>query len=324
MERAGERRVLHVFAVTNEQDVLENVSLERLQEDDIAWYWVDFDVPTAEEGKLLAEHFRFHPLAIEDCFHFIQRPKMDHYDDYQFLVLHAIDPLELTPNEIDLFLGRNFIVTFHLDPSRELWEVRSKFLYEKKVRELGPLFVAYLVMDKLVDHYFPTVYQIEEHLDVIEENTKGVSIKSLMNQVFDIRSDLLKIRRTVVPMRDLLYRILNSERLDEARKHRVYFTDVYDHLLKLSEMIDANRDMTADLRDSYLSLNSNRMNSIMMVLTMITVIFMPLTLIAGIYGMNFEHMPELTWKYGYFAVLGLMGTLGFLMILWFRHKGWFD
>jgi magnesium transporter len=165
---------------------------------------------------------------------------------------------------------------------------------------------------------------IEDHLDEIEENTRGLSKNILMDQVFEIRADLLKLRRTVVPMRDLLYRILNTERLAEVQEQHVYYTDVYDHLLKLSEMIDGNREMTADLRDSYISLNSHRMNKIMMVLTVITTIFMPLTLIAGIYGMNFSYMPELQSKYGYYCVLGLMALLGFLMYLWFRRKGWFD
>jgi len=316
--------MLHIYALTKQHQLLHDVSLARVAEPDILWYWVDFDQPTPEEGKLLADYFQFHSLAIEDCFHFTQRPKLDHYEDYHFLVVHSLDPLELDADEIDLFIGKNFLVTFHLDKSREIEEVRHKFVGDRKAQERGPLFVAYLVIDKLVDHYFPTLYQIEEQLDIIEENTSGLKIKTLMDQVFDIRGDLLKIRRTIVPMRDLLYRILNSERVDEYKKHRVYFTDIHDHLLKLTEMIDSNREMTADLRDSYLSLNSNRMNSIMMVLTMITVIFMPLTLIAGIYGMNFDNMPELRMEYGYFAVLGFMVTLAVLMIMWFKRKGWFD
>ena len=125
-------------------------------------------------------------------------------------------------------------------------------------------------------------------------------------------------------MRDLLYRIINSEKIADVRVQLAYFTDIYDHLLKLAEMLETNREMTADLRDSYDSLRSNRMNSIMKTLTVITTIFMPLTFIAGVYGMNFVHMPELEWQDGYFLVLGVMLLLGIGMFLWFKRKGWFD
>lgn len=124
-------------------------------------------------------------------------------------------------------------------------------------------------------------------------------------------------------MRDLLYRILNSERLPDFKKHKLYFSDIHDHLLKLSHMIESSRDMTSDMRDSYLSVNSNRMNKNMIVLTVITTIFIPLTFIVGIYGMNFENMPELKWKYGYFLVLGIIAFVGISMFLWFKRKGWF-
>ena len=301
-----------------------DLPLEELKAKDIAWYWVDFVTPTQREGMLLQDFFHFHPLAIEDCFHFTQRPKIDHYEDYDFFVLHALNQLELTSQEVDLFVGANFIVSYHAAALREIESVWSLVLTDHKAHQRGPLFVAYLIMDKLVDQYFPSIYQIEEHLDAIEDNTHGLSVRQLMSQVFGIRADLLKLRRTVFPMRDLLYHVLHAGRTRGATDYRVYFTDVHDHLLKLSEMIESNREMTADMRDSYLSVNSNRMNSIMMMLTMITTIFMPLTLLAGIYGMNFDNMPELHWKYGYYVVLGLMGTVAAIMFWWFRRKGWFD
>ena len=316
--------LIRTIAITHDQEVRRDLPLEALADPEIAWYWVDFNEPTHEEGMLLQDHFRFHPLAIEDCFHFTQRPKIDHYTDYQFYVLHALNQLELTSEEVDLFVGANFIVSFHMAPLREIESVWEQVPGHHRAHKIGPLFVAYLIMDKLVDQYFPSIYQIEEHLDTIEDNTRGLSVKRLMNQVFNIRSDLLQLRRTIFPMRDLLYRVLHAEHMPRIAETRVYFTDVYDHLLKLSEMIESNREMTADLRDSYLSVNSNRMNSIMMVLTVITTIFMPLTLLAGIYGMNFENMPELRWHYGYYAVLVMMGSVAAFMFWWFRRKGWFE
>ncbi|MGN7233762.1 magnesium/cobalt transporter CorA, partial [Priestia megaterium] len=150
------------------------------------------------------------------------------------------------------------------------------------------------------------------------------SIALLMNDVFDIRSDLLKLRKTILPMRDLLYRIINSERLYIPAEQKAYFNDIYDHLIKLTSMVEANRDMTSDMRDNYLSLNANRMNSIMMTLTIISSIFIPLTFVVGLYGMNFDHMPELHWHYGYYIVLGIMALMTIGMILWFKRKGWFN
>jgi magnesium transporter len=180
-------------------------------------------------------------------------------------------------------------------------------------------------MDKLVDNYFPTLYFIEDQLNELEaQGENRPNIQKLTQQVYDIRSDLLRLRRTVLPMRDLLYRIINSEKISGFKGQHAYYTDIYDHLLKLSEMIESNREMTADLRDSYDSLRSNRMNSIMKTLTVITTIFMPLTFIAGVYGMNFVNMPELQWHSGYYIVIGVMLVLGLGMYSWFKRKGWFD
>lgn len=315
--------MIRTLAVTNNLEINENVPLARLSDAAIKWYWVDFNAPGEQEAKLLEEHFHFHPLAVEDCFHLLQRPKLDHYEDVHFFVMHAINSKTLAAEEVDLFLGKNYIVTFHFNPSREIEDAWSRISKQNPSIEKGHLYASYLVMDKLVDQYFPSVYQIEEELNDIENNVNTESIQAVMNDIFEIRSKLLKLRRTIVPMRDLLYRIINSERIEGLKGLLFYFTDVHDHLLKLSEIIDSNRDITADMRDSYISLNSNRMNTIMKTLTVITTIFMPLTFIAGIYGMNFNNMPELKWHWGYFTVLTVMFGIGFGMFMWFRKKGWF-
>lgn len=314
--------MLRIMAIHKDGTIANDLPLQQLSRPDIQWYWVDFNEPTEEEAMLLERHFHFHPLAIEDCFHLLQRPKLDHYDDVHFFVLHAINPITLDAEEVDLFLGKNFVVTFHLQPSSEIDEAWKRITGQPDLLEKGQLYAAYLVMDKLVDQYFPAVYQLEDQLSESESARK--SIQALMDDIFEIRAKLLKLRKTILPMRDLLYRILNSERIEGVKEHLAYFTDIYDHLLKLSEMIESNREMTADMRDSYISINSNRMNAIMKTLTVITTIFMPLTFIAGIYGMNFEYMPELKWDWGYFTVLGVMFSIGFGMYVWFRRKGWFD
>lgn len=318
--------MIRTMGMTRDHQVVTNLPLERIKDGHFVWTWVDLDAPTPEETEVLSSFFHFHPLAIEDCLHVLQRPKMDYYEDFQFLVLHAIDEKTLDTVEVDLFIGDACLVSFHqrrLDELDEAWSSMLNRAHDYKVWVHGPYSAAYRVIDSLVDHYFPCVYEIEDELDELESKGSSESVEQLMNQVFDLRSRLLKLRRTIVPMRDLMYRILNSQHVQGDKEPRAYYADIYDHLLKLSEMIEADREMTADLRDSYISLNSNRMNGIMKTLTVITTIFMPLTLIAGIYGMNFVNMPELHWKYGYFAIIGLMAALGGWMILWFGRRGWF-
>ncbi len=316
--------MLRTFAVTNGLEMINDVPLKELTNASIKWFWVDFNEPTEEEALLLEQHFRFHPLAVEDCLHLLQRPKLDHYDDIHFFVLHAMNQKTFAVEEIDLFWGKNFIVTFHLKPSGELDDAWNRIAEQKKLLEKGHIFTAYLVIDKLVDQYFPSVYQLDDQISEIETNHRKDSIQGLMNDIFDIRSKLLELRRTIIPMRDLLNRIINSERIEGIKEHLFYFTDVYDHLLRLSELIESNRELTADIRESYISLNSNRMNTIMKTLTVITTIFMPLTFFVGIYGMNFDNMPELHWKWGYFIVLGILFGIGLGMYFWFKRKGWFD
>ncbi|RPK14689.1 magnesium/cobalt transporter CorA [Priestia endophytica] len=317
--------MINFIAITNENNLETNINLHHADLSKYKWFWVDFDKPTDEEIKHLAYTFQFHPLAIEDCVQRLQRPKLDYYDDYTFYVTHIIREIEkeIYKEELDFFVGEKFIVTFHRMPSKEVTQVWDRLSVKENTGKWDTFYVFYQILDKIVDNYFPLIYKIEDELNKIEHNTTNKSMTDLMNELFDTRSMLLNLRHTVNPMRDLLYRMLNSHHLSGIREKREYFSDIYDHLLKLSEMVMSNREVTADIRDSYLSLNSHQTNNVMKVLTIITSIFAPLTFIAGIYGMNFENMPELTWKYGYFLSLGFMGVIGVLMYLWFKRKGWF-
>lgn len=317
--------MINIIGITEDNKLEADIKIKDLQLSSYKWCWVDFNEPTEEEMKHLGETFHFHPLAIEDCIQRLQRPKLDYYEDHTFYVTHIVREKEneIVKDELDFFVGENFIVTFHLMPTmevRQVWErVRSLSNFEK----WDTYYVFYQILDKIVDNYFPLIYKIEDQLDNIEDNTGKKSMNELMNELFEIRHQLLNLRHSVNPMRDLLYRMLNSHHLSGIRNRREYFSDIYDHLLKLSEMVMSNREVTADIRDSYLSLNSHQTNNVMKVLTIITSIFAPLTFIAGIYGMNFEHMPELGWKYGYLFSIGLMALMGVTMFLWFKKKGWF-
>lgn len=308
---------------TVNQEIIFDFPLEYIETNELDWYWVDIAQPTKEEEQLLSSFFQFHPLAIEDCLQMLQRPKLDHYGDYEFFVLHAFNEKKMEAEELNLFVGKDFVVSFHFPPMQELQEARERIKNNPRDWERGTMLITYNIVDKVVDTYFPIVYHIEDYLNEVDERLSMDMDHLSMDQVFDLRSDLLRLRRTIIPMRDLLYRVMYSERINLNQSERAYFDDIYDHLLKLTEMVEANRELTADIRDSYDSINASRMNRIMMILTTVSTVFIPLTFIVGVYGMNFINMPELEWKYGYFIVVGLMVVIAAGMIAWFKYKGWF-
>lgn len=314
--------MIHTLGFTKENELLFDFPLSDIHTRNFQWYWVDFDQPTGEEINLLHSFFQFHPLAIEDCLQVLQRPKLNYYEDYTFFVLHSLSQNHLEAEEINMFFGKNYVVTFHFHEAEELNDAKERIIRNPNKWEDGHVFTAYQIIDKTVDYYFPILYQIEDNLNDIEEKLSPSTVHLSMDFVFDVRSDLLRLRRTIIPMRELLYRMLNSDVLAFSKTQHAYFGDIHDHLLRLVDILELNRELTSDIRDSQLSINSNQMNRIMMILTIISSVFIPLTFIAGVYGMNFEHMPELRWRYSYLAVLVIMLFIGIAMLLWFKHKGW--
>jgi len=312
--------MIQIIAVTANQDVVTNISIEELfqNQNRYLWYWIDFDQPTEKEICYLTTPLNFHPLSIEDCLHNLQRPKIDYFEDYTFFVTHSLVAKTFQKDELNLFLGSNFIVSFHHHSSMEVQLVK-----EKLQKNWTQYTVLYQLLDQLVDHYFPIVYKIEDRLTEIDENPQNKTMEVLLNDLFATRHHLLSIRHTVIPMRDLLYQLINTNKLTAVWNKREYYSDIYDHLLKLAELIESNREITTDIRDSYLSYNSHHSNRIMQILTIITTIFMPLSFLAGLYGMNFHYMPELHFRYGYFILLGIMAVIVLSMFLWFKQKGWF-
>lgn len=315
--------MIRTIAVNKNYQLVKDLQISELVTGEFQWYWIDFQHPNEDEIDYLRDPLHFHPLAIEDCIFTLQRPKLDYYEECTFFVTNALNQRTITREEIDFFLSGNFIVTFHNKPSIEIDEVWKRINLSQSMKKWNPTHVLYFVIDQMVDNYFPPVYQIEDILNEIDENSKGRSMEALLGDLFDTRHHLLSLRHTITPMRDLIYRVLNSQRLSEVQGRKEYFSDIHDHLLKLTEMIEANRELATDIRDSYISLNSHQTNHVMKVLTVITTIFMPITFIVGLYGMNFHFMPELTWKYGYFGSLFLMFFVTLGMSLWFIKKGWF-
>jgi magnesium transporter len=318
--------LIRTLAYTKTKELKTNLTIAEIKaiRPQLAWYWIDFDQPTQNETIELHK-LGFHELSIQDCLHLQQRTKLDDYDDYHFFVINAIDTDRLEPKEIDIFQHPQYTVTFHYKHQPEIDHVWERMLTDPTAQSLGSRFITYKIMDKVADAFFPIAEQLEDHLTAIGMKPEASGhMQNPMNQVFQIRHNLLSLRHIVWPFRDLVSRITQSDHLSGSEEERRYYMDVYDHLLKLSSMIESSREITSDIRDNYLSINSHRMNSVMMTLTIITTIFMPLTFIVGVYGMNFNYMPGIRWHYGYFMMLGFIATIALVMYLWFKRKGWFS
>ncbi|KKB39174.1 magnesium/cobalt transporter CorA [Bacillus thermotolerans] len=314
--------MIRTCALTENGEFLTDIPLSEKQEKNLKWTWTDFYDPSAEEARLLKSLFKFHPLAVEDCLdNQSGRPKLDFYKNYAFFLIHSIEPATLKGREIGVFINEQMIVTVRQHSIEEVDEVWDQVPDQPSLQE-GPVRIFHRLTDLCVDHCFPPVYKMEDLLNSMDEEVDVAPGNDLIDRLFTMRHDLAKLRRTIFPMRDVIYRLLNSTRLDYMKEYHIYFRDVYDHLLKLVEMLESYREFSSDVRDSYLSVNSDKMNNIMMTLTIITTIFMPLTFIAGVYGMNFHYMPELEWRYGYFLILGLMGGISLVMFALFVKVGW--
>lgn len=288
--------------------------------------WLDMENPTVEEYTLLEKVFKFHYLAIEDCRHLQNRSKLDEYSGYAFMILQVLlarnkrNRLEF--GELKVFLGENYLVTIHHQPMSFLDEVYDRCQRKQEIMSKGVDFLFYTVLDALLDQYLPFFDIIDEDVERLEETIFQDPTNEHLNELFQLRRQLVVLRRVLSPLRDILNMLLNPGATYLREKYRAYFLDIYDHVLRSLEMVDSFHDLLNSLFEMYLSLVSNRLNEVMKTLTIIATIFMPLTLISGIYGMNFENFPELKWKYGYYGVLGLMGAVTGIMLFFFRKKKW--
>ncbi|HEX8475127.1 MAG TPA: magnesium/cobalt transporter CorA [Pyrinomonadaceae bacterium] len=288
--------------------------------------WADVSDPTSEDFLELAKEFNFHPLSIEDCRNEHQRPKVEEYHGYYFIVLYeaelagAHDRLEL--RELNIFLGKNFLVTVHSRPIRAI-ETAGRLWREWTDRaEHGSGLLAYLLIDAIVDDYMPLLDLLSENIDDLEDKIFGDFQPEAISEIFRVKKQLLYLRRSIAPLRDVFNTMLRREQPIFARETHVYFQDVFDHIIRVADTIDSLRDMLGSTMDAYLSVSGNRMNMVMKRLTSIATILMSVTLIAGIYGMNFEHMPELKWKYGYIFALLSMVVTGIGLYVYLRKVKW--
>lgn len=288
--------------------------------------WADVSDPTGEDFAELAEEFGFHPLSIEDCRNEHQRPKVEEYQGYYFIVLYEAqlagpdDRLEL--RELNIFLGANYLVTVHSRPIRAV-ETAQRLWHEWTDRaEHGAGLLAYLLIDAIVDDYLPLLDVLSERMDDLEDQIFGDFRPAALEEIFRIKKQLLYLRRSITPLRDVFNTLLRREQPLFARETHVYFQDVFDHLIRVADTIDTLRDMLGSTMDAFLSVQGNRMNMIMKRLTSIATILMSVTLVAGVYGMNFELMPELHWRYGYVFALSSMVAIGAALYFYLKKVDW--
>ena len=298
--------------------------LSRLRSEPDTLVWVDVTGGTDEEIDQMGEEFAIHPLALEDCRHQHQRPKVDQYQRHLLLVAYgteaAIHGKPTRLHELDLVAGENFMVTFHQVPPIDSPAVAKRIQAHPELAHHGAGFLLYVVLDELVDSFVPTMDDIGERVDDLGEAV--FAGRQVQNEVFGLRRDLVTIRRAVVPMGDAMTVLLRRElgMFDEETRH--YLQDIYDHLLRIGQTVEAYQDLAAGALEANLSVVSNKVNEVARTLTAYAAIFAALTLVSGVYGMNFQHMPELHWRLGYPYALGLMVVLAGSLWSFFHRKGW--
>ena len=289
--------------------------------------WVDIQEPTQEAIEpLLEERFGFHELAAEDTLSPNTLPKYDSFANYDFFIFRSVD-VNVSEHvsetyKIAAFLGRNFLFTVHRLPLAAANDVWNRLPGDKRILARGNDFLLYSIVDQMVDAHFPLLEQIEECVDDLQDRIFESADDAHLDELLHLKRDINVLRRHSLPQRELLNQISRGDTKFIQREHLIYFRDAYDHMFRISETIDVDRDQMTGTMEAYLSVVANRTNEIMKVLTIFSAIMLPLTLIAGIYGMNFEHMPELHWLHGYPFALSLMIGIAILMGFYFWWKGW--
>ncbi|UCD22502.1 MAG: magnesium/cobalt transporter CorA [Chloroflexota bacterium] len=289
--------------------------------------WVDIEDMTSEDAEILSNVFHFHPLAVEDCVsRSIHPPKIDDFEGYLFIIVHGInyyvesDVVETT--ELNLFVGKNYVVTNHDVPMRSVTSMLERIRKDGRPMRRGVDFLAHDFIDALVDNIVPTIDEMNDKSATVEAEALQEPKRETLASIMQLKRSILALERVMAPQRGILDRLSRGEYSLIGERARIYYRNIYDHLLRI-EMLNYNlRDIVDSTLSTYLSSVSNRMNEVMKVLTLIATIFIPLTFIAGIYGMNFANMPELQWRYGYFIILIVMAVIGISLVVYFKRKSW--
>jgi magnesium transporter len=296
--------------------------------------WVSLEEPTNEEiHSVLVDRFQFHPLAVEDCLSLnYQPPKVDDFNDYLFVIVHALRPdcaidqlsKDFATIEFNAFLSQNYLITVFRAPTmpavQTVWERLKR---HHRLLERGTDILYYAILDYMVDEYLPFLDAIDGEIDQLEDNIFARPVPSLLQRVLVLKHSIITLRRILTPQREVMNRLSRDEFPQIAPEHRIYYRDLYDHLVRLQDLSEGTRDTIGGALEAYLSVTSNRMNEIMKTLAIISTIFLPLSFVAGVYGMNFEVMPILEWPYGYYYIWGVFIVMAAGMMWYFKRRGWF-
>jgi magnesium transporter len=319
---------LELLNVDNQSiEVVDPNELDRLVRNPESLLWIDLVDPTPDDFALLAREFNFHPLALEDAQMRGQRPKLDQYDDFIFMVFYDLapvdTPLAFTAQELSLFIGRNYLVSVHSDrcpaieETAKRWKANSSALQGKGIAVL-----LYSLLDTIVDGYFPSLDSVAEQVDALEETIFSGKDRGALQSLFQLRKNLLRMRRVLAPERDLMGLLVRRDLEALGPATAVYFQDIYDHVLRVTDALDTYRDLLAGALDAYLSVVSNNLNQVMRTLTAWSIILMTLTIVPSVYGMNFHLFPSQDWPHGFSYAVVLMAILGSGLFMMFRRIRW--
>jgi magnesium transporter len=308
-----------------EEKVIESVSEAFPFKDTPSVTWINVDgICDAKVVGELGSHFGIHPLVLEDIMHASQRPKAEDFGTYAYVVLRMLNMnSQVEEEQLSLIVGERFVITFQeeagdsFDPIRE--QIRSG---KGRIRKMGADYLAYSLIDVIVDYYFEVLEAIGEKIEDVEDDLLARPTRETLKAIHDLKREMIFLRKMVWPLREVISRLERGESPLFKQTTLIYLRDVYDHTIQVIDTIEGYRDTLSGMLDIYLSSISNRLNEVMKVLTIIATIFIPLTFIAGVYGMNFKFMPELEWRYGYFVVLGFMFAVAFAMLAVFKKRKW--
>ena len=279
------------------------------------------------EIEKLGKHYSIHPLVLEDIVNIAQRPKIDEYENYLFVVLKMLyydANNNIVSEQVSFILGKNYVLSFQESDGDVFDEVRDRIRQSKgRVRTMQADYLLYVLIDAIVDHYFSVIETLGDKIEGYETAIfSGDVTDDISKNIQDLKREILKVRRAIFPLREVINRIEKNENSLIQKKTITYYRDIYDHLIQVSENIDIYREMIWSLMDMYMTTISNKMNEVMKVLTIMASIFIPLTFIAGIYGMNFDNIPELHYQYSYYILWGVMILLFIGMLFYFKRKKW--
>jgi magnesium transporter len=291
--------------------------------------WIELESKTEDADTLLSDVLHIHPLTVEDIWAESSSPKVDAFDDYTYVIVHGLQAAssvhDLSLVELDVVLGKNFLIT-HDSSQWVAKDLQAELDRNPRLMVRGLPWVMHALLDRSVDRYMPLVDQLDTEIEQLESEVLAKagtpSGGKVLARILSFKRTLQSMRRMAIHQRETLLRLARGE-IDAIPKEALpFFRDVYDHFLRIGDTVDGYRDLVTSALDAYLSVQSNRMNEIMKTLTLMSTVMMPLTFIAGVYGMNFKTMPELEWRYGYPYALALMATVALGILLWFRRKGW--